>query len=62
MNRNQTLWKQARIKLVDMLLHLVKMRPDYIKSIRIGSNIIHLTDEQATRFLNEIKEDTEAVQ
>ena len=45
MARNKTLWKQARLKLIQMLLYLVKMRPDYIKSIKVGGNSIHLTDE-----------------
>lgn len=62
MARNKTLWKQARLKLIQMLLYLVKMRPDYIKSIKVGGNSIHLTDEQATKFLNLLKADTEAVQ
>lgn len=62
MARNKTLWKQARLKLIQMLLYLVKMRPYYIKSIKVGGNSIHLTDEQAIKFLNMLKADTEAVQ
>lgn len=62
MGHNRAMWKNARLKLVQDLLFLVKQRPDCIKSIRIGGNTIHITDEQATTFLNIIKRETEAVQ
>lgn len=62
MANNRTIWKNARLKLVQGLLFLVKQRPDYIKSIRIGGNTIHITDEEAMTFLNIIKRKTEAAQ
>ena len=62
MGHNRAIWNNARLKLVQGLLFQVKQRPDYIKSLRIGGNTIHITDEQATTFLNIIKRETEAVQ
>lgn len=61
MTKNQALWKQARLKLVQGMFDLMKIQPASIKSLRIGGSSIHLTDAQATKVLQLIKKETEAI-
>lgn len=66
MSRNIELWRKARLALVSSFLRLINKGKHQLVSLRItsefGVKTLDLTNDQARKILNIIKQETEAIQ